>query len=71
MGLLSVGDSLPRFLGSVGYIYRNFGTYLVAGLMVSTIVIVLVLTLIFYKRLIPINLTPMVTTTNYGHPMKP
>ena len=65
MGLLSsVGDSLPRLLGLfvVSYIYTNYGTYLTVGVMVFTVLVALVLILIFYKRLIPMD------TTDSGSP---
>lgn len=60
MGLFSsVADSLPRLLGLfvVSFIYTNYGMYLTAGLMVFTVLIALVLILIFYKRLIPMDTT--------------
>ena len=60
MGLFSsVADSLPRLLGLfvVSFIYTNYGMYLTAGLMVFTVLVALVLILIFYKRLIPMDTT--------------
>ena len=59
MGLLSSVDSLSRLLGMlvVMYIYTNYGMYLTAGVMVFTVLVALVLILIFYKRLIPMDTT--------------
>jgi len=68
MGLLSSFGSLSRVLGPivVSYIYTNYGTYLVIGLMCLTMVIALVLTLVFYKKLVPIKLSPTDTTDAGG-----
>ena len=61
MGLLSSFGSLSRVLGpiAVSYIYTNYGTYIVIGLMCASMVVALVLTLIFYKKLIPIKMPSM------------
>ena len=69
MGLLSSFGSLSRVLGpiAVSYIYTNYGTYLVIGLMCASMVVALVLTLIFYKKLIPIKM-PSMDTTDAGGP---
>ena len=60
MGLLSAFGSLSRVLGPifVSYIYTNYGTYLVMAAMSVSMVISLILTLIFYKRLIPLQINP-------------
>ena len=59
MGLLSSVDSLSRILGLfvVSFIYTNYGMYLTAGVMAFTVLVALVLILIFYKRLIPMDTT--------------
>ena len=70
MGLLSAFGSLSRVLGPivVSYLYTNFGTYLVIGLMCASMVIALVLTLIFYRKLVPLKLSPIDDETDAGGP---
>ena len=68
MGILSAFGSFSRVLGPivVSYVYTNYGTYLVIGLMSASMIIALVLTLVSYKRLVPLKLAPMDETDSGG-----
>lgn len=57
MGVLTTSGSLARVVGPVfvSYIYQEFGTWLLFGLVTGSLVISFLISLISYRVLIPYN----------------
>ncbi len=57
MGVLTASGSFARFTGPifVTSIYNEFGPYLTFALVVGSMVLSLITSLIFYKRLVPLK----------------
>jgi len=55
MGLLTTSGSLARVVGPIliSFIYKKYGTWFTFGIITSSLLISLILTLISYKRLGP------------------
>lgn len=55
MGVLTTSGSLARVVGPifVTYIYQEFGTWLLFGLVAATLGVSLFITLLSYKQLVP------------------
>ena len=72
MGLLSASGSLARVSGPVfvGWIYREYGTYLTMALSLIGLVIGFVLMLITYKRLVPFQASKYLLQEENGLEMK-
>ena len=72
MGLLSASGSLARVSGPifVGWIYREYGTYLTMGLSLIGLVIGFVLMLFTYKRLVPFKMSKYIQDNGSGIEMK-
>ena len=58
MGLLTAAGSLARVLGPlmVSYVYNGYGLYVTYGLIMASMIIALILTVLFYKRMVPLKM---------------
>ena len=72
MGLLSASGSLARVSGPVfvGWIYREYGTYLTMGLSLIGLVLGFVLMLFTYKRLVPFDVSKYLQKEEQGIEME-
>ena len=58
MGILTSSGSLARVMGPlvVSYVYEGYGLYATYGLILGTMIVSLVLTVAFYRRLVPFKM---------------
>ena len=58
MGILTSSGSLARVMGPlvVSYVYEGFGLYATYGLILGSMILSLILTVGFYKRLVPFKM---------------